>query len=117
MFEEIIFNDADGTDNDIEAYERIGFRDCGTSLNWEAPIFYMESNEWATIIAYDDIKDDVRYSVIINYDVTGTDAKHVTISYGKAHKVGPDTSKKITMIGSQYGTGYFVNWVNNEIDS
>lgn len=116
MFEEIIFNDADGSDEDLRVYDYLGFRDHGPSKDWYDPIFFTSGNDWSTSIIYDNLKENIRYSVSINYEMMGNNEKHVSIHYGEAFNDSTSPpSKNITMTGSQYCMSYFVDYIDNEI--
>lgn len=63
--EEIIFNDAEGTDKDIIRYEcgLIYYDECNS---WDAPNFFVEGSEYGSSIVYDSSKDNVRYCVVFS---------------------------------------------------
>ena len=111
LFDQIVFNDASGTDNDLSCYDRTGFRELSEDLTWYNPMFWTSSNDWSTIITYDDLNEDIRYSAIIHDD----DPNHiyVTIFYGKAYREpGPGDAKEIKLTGNQYNMSFFLDYVN-----
>lgn len=111
---EIIFNDADGSDEDISCYDRTGFRELGESISWNSPMFWTSSNDWSTIITYDDINEDIRYSAIVHDD--DPNHIHVTIFYGKAYREpGQGDAKKITLTGNQYNMSFFLDYVDGVV--
>lgn len=82
--EEIIFNDADGTDKDTIHYEYglIYSEECNF---WGAPNFFVESSEYGSGIVYDSLKDNIRYCVV--FSVRGDSRLHdVTIFTGTSFK-------------------------------
>jgi hypothetical protein len=112
-FDKIIFNDADGSDKDMSGYYHTGFRELGENISWYSPMFWSSSNDWSTIITYDDINEDIRYSVIVHDD--DPDHIHATIFYGKAYREpGPGDAKEIKLIGNQYNMSFFLDY---DIDS
>jgi hypothetical protein len=114
--EDIVFNDAEGTDKEMNAYEHMAFRDYGANINWDDPMFFTSSNDWCNSITYDCIKENIRYTVIINYEMAHP-SKHITILSSIADG-GENTDrnvKKITMIGDQYNMGYFLDYIDNEV--
>ena len=85
--------------------------------DWLDPLFVVDSNDWACGITYDDIKEDIRYSVIINYEMTGTDKKHITIRHGRAFRDSSDiaSAKEFTMVGEEYSKSFFLNYENGNV--
>lgn len=85
-YEEIVFNDVDGSDNDVYRVERYSYsiyqEPCN---NWNDPYFLIESGEYANSIMYDDEIKDIRY-VIVFADCGAENYKmrKVSMSYGKS---------------------------------
>lgn len=78
---------------------------------WYDPIFFVDGNDWATSIIYDDLEEDVRYCVIINHNYDDYN-KHITIYYGTSDRGQAYESKSFTLVGKEYHTIYFVDYDN-----
>lgn len=73
-FDELIFNDADGTDEDLKHHEWLSTTLYESDCNaWDDPIFFVGSTEGGYSIIYDDQKKDVRYSIIISLRIDARD--------------------------------------------
>lgn len=83
-YEEIVFNDVDGSDKDVERIERFYYsiyeEPCN---NWNDPYFSIDSSEFASSIMYDDEIKNIRY--VVHFADCGADdyrMRKVTMSYG-----------------------------------
>lgn len=118
MDDDIIFNDADGSDKDLELMERalhtLHYYKCN---DWFDPIFTIDRSEYAYGILYDDQKSNIRYSIILSENVEDYRLYDITMSKGKSWNDGPyEPIKTINIYNSKLSYQSFLVYDNEQIN-
>lgn len=118
--DEIIFNDANGSDKDLNLLEyfmySIYHADCN---NWDDPIlFSIYRSEFAYNILYDNSNENIRYSISIINHPYEYGLYEVCMSTGLSWN-GSENYKltnKLSFFSCEYDYKYFLIYQDNELD-
>lgn len=118
LVEEFVFNDADGSDEDLRPYEYGTTSLFMSPVNhWEDDIFIVDSTEGGYITIFDSKRENLRYSVLFSHRIDDGRLLELIISTGKSYDMpGYKPTKRVSIPGKSFPYDYTYFLELNEKD-